>query len=50
MGLGCMREIIFRFIVAVDDAGAVAVDASCATRIPRPPAFRPVAAASAAAP
>jgi len=50
MGLGCMREVIFRFIDAVDDAGVAAVEAGCATRIPRPPAFRPVAAASTAAP
>ena len=50
MGLGCMREVISRFIDAKDDAGAAAVDASCATRIPRPPAFRPVAAAPTAAP
>jgi pimeloyl-ACP methyl ester carboxylesterase len=42
MALGCMRDVIYRFIDAADDAGAAAVDASCATRIPRPPAFRPV--------
>ena len=50
MGLGCMREVVFRFVDAADDAGAAAVDAGCATRIPRPPAFRPVAGQPAAAP
>jgi len=46
MGLGCMRDVVFRFVDAPDDAGALAVDASCATQIPRPPAFRPEAPAS----
>ena len=42
MGLGCMRDVIYRFIDAADDNDAVAVDAGCASRIPRPPAFQPV--------
>jgi fermentation-respiration switch protein FrsA (DUF1100 family) len=42
MRLGCMREVIFRFIDAPDPAVESPVDASCATRVPRPPAFRPV--------
>lgn len=46
MGLGCMREVIYRFIDAADDSAAIAVDASCALRIPRPPAFQPVASSA----
>ena len=42
MGLGCMREVIFRFIDASDLAVESPIDASCATRVPRPTAFRPV--------
>jgi pimeloyl-ACP methyl ester carboxylesterase len=40
LGLGCMRDVLWRFVDAADDAQARAVDASCAQRIPRPPAFR----------
>jgi pimeloyl-ACP methyl ester carboxylesterase len=47
MGLACMRDVIFRYIDAVDDAAAAAVDARCAVDIPRPPAFRPVTAVAA---
>ena len=50
MGLGCMRDVIYRFIDAVDDKDAVAVDATCAALIPRPPAFQPVGAAGGAMP
>jgi pimeloyl-ACP methyl ester carboxylesterase len=55
LGVGCMRDVLFRFIDAVDEAEATAVDASCAAAVPRPPAFRPVAlddgrAAAASAP
>jgi pimeloyl-ACP methyl ester carboxylesterase len=42
MNLGCMRDVLFRFIDLVDDTAAVAVDASCASNIPRPLAFVPV--------
>jgi pimeloyl-ACP methyl ester carboxylesterase len=42
MGLGCMRDVVFRFIDAADDRDALAVDAGCAAAIPRPPAFQPV--------
>lgn len=45
MNLGCMRDVLFRFIDTVDDAAAVKVDASCAKNIPRPPVFVPVARA-----
>lgn len=51
MGVGCMRDIIFRFIDAKTDAAALAdsliQEASCATRVPRPPAFQPVRAGAA---
>ena len=39
MGIGCMRDVIFRFIDAVSDEAALAVDAGCAASIPRPPVF-----------
>ena len=42
MGVGCVRDLVFRFIDAKTDAAALPQDASCATRIPRPTAFRPV--------
>lgn len=41
MGLGCMRDVLFRFIDAATDEQALKLDTSCATRIPRPPAFLP---------
>lgn len=42
MAVGCMRDVVFRFIMAPDDAQALPQDASCAVRIPRPGAFLPV--------
>lgn len=42
MGVGCMREVLFRFIDAKLDATALPQDASCATKIPRPTVFVPV--------
>ncbi|MDR7270882.1 pimeloyl-ACP methyl ester carboxylesterase [Pelomonas saccharophila] len=45
MPVGCMRDLIFRFIDAKRDAAALPQDAACATRIPRPVAFQPVQAA-----
>ena len=50
MGLGCLRDLVFRFVDVADAAAAVkgvADDSRCATALPRPPAFRPVRAASA---
>jgi pimeloyl-ACP methyl ester carboxylesterase len=41
MGTGCMRDVVYRFIVADTDAAALPQDASCATRVPRPPVFMP---------
>lgn len=42
MNLPCMRDVMFRFIDAADDAQALAVDAACVQSIPRPPAFEPL--------
>jgi pimeloyl-ACP methyl ester carboxylesterase len=41
LSLGCTRDLLFRFIDAVDDAAALAVDAGCLKGIPRPPVFQP---------
>lgn len=48
MSLGCMPDVLYRFIDAADEAEALAVDARCAQGIPRPPVFVPVEAAAAA--
>jgi pimeloyl-ACP methyl ester carboxylesterase len=42
MGIGCLRDVVFRFIDAASDAAALPQDAACASAIPRPPAFVPV--------
>ena len=47
MGIGCMRDVLYRFIDAADDAAALAVDTGCAASIPRPPVFEPVGSAAA---
>jgi pimeloyl-ACP methyl ester carboxylesterase len=44
LGVGCVRDIVFRFVDAADDRDALAVDAACVAKLPRPPAFRPVTA------
>jgi pimeloyl-ACP methyl ester carboxylesterase len=49
MSIGCMRDVVFRFIDSPADADALAVDASCAARVPRPPAFESIGAALASA-
>ncbi|MDP1790648.1 MAG: alpha/beta hydrolase, partial [Methylibium sp.] len=41
MAIGCTREVMHRFIDAEDEAQALAVDAGCLARLPRPPAFEP---------
>ncbi len=41
MGIGCMRDVIFRFINAADDEAALKTDADCARNIPRPSVFLP---------
>ncbi len=45
MSIGCARDLLFRFIDAASDAEALRIDVDCVTRIPRPGAFVPVAAA-----
>jgi len=42
MGLGCMRDTVFRFIDAADAAAALAVETGCAKNVPRPLPFLPV--------
>ncbi|MFZ4480209.1 MAG: alpha/beta hydrolase [Rhodoferax sp.] len=42
LSLGCMHELLFRFVDAPEDAAALALDTGCASAIPRPPAFVPV--------
>ena len=42
MAIGCMRDVLFRFIDAEDDAAALREDTACVEKIPRPPAFVPV--------
>ncbi len=42
LGIGCMRDVLYRFIDAADDAAALAVDAHCVAAIPRPPHFQPL--------
>ena len=39
MTIGCMRDVLFRFVDAADDNAALNVDAGCVTGIPRPPMF-----------
>ena len=48
LGIGCARDLLWRFIDADDDAAALALDAGCLAAIPRPPAF--AAAGSGSAP
>jgi pimeloyl-ACP methyl ester carboxylesterase len=43
--LGCMHDVLYRFIDAADDVLAMKVDANCALKIPRPPVFIPIARA-----
>ena len=47
MGIGCMRDVLYRFIDAADAAAALAVDTGCAASIPRPPVFEPVGSTAA---
>ncbi len=42
MSLPCMRDVIYRFIDAENDDDALQVDAACAAKVPRPPAFLPL--------
>jgi len=40
LALPCLRDAVFRFVDAADDAAALQVDAGCARSIPRPPPFQ----------
>jgi pimeloyl-ACP methyl ester carboxylesterase len=42
MGIGCMRDVLYRFVDADSDDEALKVDVACVTAIPRPPAFTPM--------
>ncbi len=42
MGIGCMRDVTYRFVDADTDDEALKLDAGCVTGIPRPPMFTPV--------
>lgn len=50
MGIGCMRDVVYRFVDAATDDEAKAVDAGCAQSIPRPTVFLPVRAAGEGSP
>ncbi len=39
LAIGCMRDVLFRFVAADTDADALAVAADCAARMPRPTPF-----------
>lgn len=39
MGIGCMRDVLYRFVDAQTDDEALKVDTACVTSIPRPPMF-----------
>lgn len=41
LALPCVREAVFRFVDAADDAAALRVDAGCARDMPRPTVFVP---------
>jgi pimeloyl-ACP methyl ester carboxylesterase len=41
LGLPCLREVLFRFVDAEDDAAARQVNLDCAAAVPRPAAFVP---------
>jgi pimeloyl-ACP methyl ester carboxylesterase len=46
MSVGCMRDVVFRFVDAADDAAALQTPAECAKNIPSPPFSIPIKAAS----
>jgi pimeloyl-ACP methyl ester carboxylesterase len=48
MGIGCMRDVLYRFVDAAADDEALKVDAACVTAIPRPPMFAPMVLQAAA--
>lgn len=42
MGIGCMRDVLFKFVDMAESTEALGVDTRCAEAIPRPLAFTPV--------
>ncbi|MEN9630480.1 MAG: hypothetical protein RJA10_3708 [Pseudomonadota bacterium] len=46
MGLGCLRDLVFRFVDAADDDAALALETGCAKGVPRPLTFTPPGAAA----
>jgi pimeloyl-ACP methyl ester carboxylesterase len=50
LAIGCVRDVVYRFIDAPGDRDALAVDAGCVANVPRPPAFRPAGADAAGGP
>ena len=41
LGVGCASELMQHFVAAATQAEALALDATCLKRLPRPPAFEP---------
>jgi pimeloyl-ACP methyl ester carboxylesterase len=39
MAIGCMRDVLYRFVDAADDDEALNLDTACVAGIPRPPMF-----------
>ena len=42
LGIGCARDLLYRFIDAADDSAARSLDAACMKAIPRPGVFLPM--------
>ncbi len=40
LGIGCMRDVLYRFLAAEEDGDALAVDMQCIDAVPRPAAFQ----------
>lgn len=47
LALGCLRDVVFRFVDAPTDAEALKIDTACAREVPRPPPFQPPGAGTA---
>jgi pimeloyl-ACP methyl ester carboxylesterase len=43
LGLGCLRDLVYRFVNADDEAEALALDLGCAEGLPRPSVYRGLA-------
>ena len=42
LGIGCARDLLFRFIDASHPDAAAALDPGCLERVPRPGVFKPI--------